>query len=96
MPAAPIEHLRRAPGVVAGVRGEINRGIEVAAREEAGEVVRGAVATKPLQAIAEGVREGAAVEQRHPVASGEETPGEEIPDEAGAADDEDLHEPAEW
>ncbi len=93
MAGARAEHVEHALDVGAGERGEVDGGIEAAAREQPGEVGRGAVSAEALDPVPERILEGAAVEQRHPVSAGEQPPGEQLTHEPVSTDDEHVHGP---
>ena len=94
MPHLALEHPHRALGVRGHEAGEIDGGVEAAADQGAVERVRGAIAVEALDALAERVGQGAAIEDGDGVAAGQQSPDEVVADEAVPPDDEDLQEAA--
>jgi hypothetical protein len=94
MPHPALEHPHRARGVRGHEAGEVDGGVEAAAGQGAVERVRRAIAMEALQPRAEGVAQGAAIEDGDGVAAGQQPPDEVVTDEAVPPDDEDVQEAA--
>jgi hypothetical protein len=94
VPHPALEHPHRARGVRGHEAREIDGGVEAAAGQGAVEGVRGAIAMEPLDARAERVGQGAAIEDGDGVAAGQQPPDEVVADEPVPADDEDVQEAA--
>jgi len=87
---AAVECFHDAFGIGALERGEVHRGIEVAAGQRGEELLLRAVRPEARHAAAEGIRVRAAIQQRDLVPGGDEPPGELVAHEPGAADHEDA------
>ena len=94
MPHLALEHPHRARRVRGHEAGEVDGGVEAAAGQGPVERVRGAIAMEALDALAERVGQGSAIEDGDGVAAGEQPPDEVVADEAVPPDDEDLQEAA--
>ncbi len=94
MPDAALQHPHRTLDVRGREAREVHRGVEAAAGQHAVELVRGAIAMEALDARAEGIGEGSAIEDGDVVAAGQQPPDEVVTDEAVPPDDEDVQDTA--
>jgi hypothetical protein len=94
VPDPALQHPHRTLDVGGREAGEVHGGIEATAGQRTVELVRGAIAVEALDALAEGIGLGSAIEDGDGVAAGEQPPDEVVADETVPPDDEDVQETA--
>jgi hypothetical protein len=94
VPDPALQHPHRTLDVRGREAREVHGGVEAAAGQHAVELVRGAIAMEALDARAEGIGEGSAIEDGDVVAAGQQPPDEVVTDEAVPPDDEDVQDTA--
>ena len=68
-------------GIGAGVAGEVDDGVEVATRQNSGEVLGCPIGPKSLDAVPKRVEGRSPVQERDPMSPGDQSPGQLVADE---------------